>query len=320
MGGVSGRSPFLSLTADARDAIERKLGVTYAPATAVELDRAATRYVEQGHAFQRIADLEGFAHVDALAIDDGRAAIVLTVTGSIVLIGAPEPPKGRRRFVYQSIRGDGAPREGTLRLLEPIRVGHPIVGSRLKSSPVRTLGAAMRTAEWDDERRTLSTLTATLGRMDGGPLRKIEIGGVRSVFVQDERTRRKHADLDQAIERAEGELSVLLERLVASPAHDDALEAETVGTALYLGRLVLERGQDGAPEAQVARLETVSGETCVFLANAIDLHRPGAPPQRIPGGNIAGGEVVTGAPLALLDHSGSLVAILSRVRRLELKR
>jgi hypothetical protein len=318
-GGAGAKSPFLALSPDERHAIERKLGVSYAPEHAGELDRAAVRYVEQGHAFERIAEIEGFAHETLLAIDEPRAALVLTITGSLVLIGAPEPPKGRRRFVYQSIRSEGPPREGSLRLVDPIRQGQPIVGSRLKSSPVRALGAAARTAGWEDCRGTLSTLTATLGKLDVGPPVDIAIGGVRSVFVQDERTRRKNAELEQTILRAEAELSALLARLVGENVHDDALEAEVVGTALYLGRLGIERGRESVDETKVSRFDTATGEACIRSRDAIELYRPGMRALRIEGGSVAGSEVVVGAPVAVLDRAGALVAVLGRVRRVERK-
>ncbi len=312
-------SPFLALGSHERHAIERKLGVPYSPAALPALDAAAGAFVEQGRAFIRLTAGEGFEVAQRLELEDPRAALVLTYSGSLLLCGAPEPPKGRRRFVYQSIDAEGAPREGSFTLLEPIQVDRPVVGSRLKTSPARSLSIAVDHRDWDLGKRTLSRLTATLGSLGHGPPPPQDIGGVRSVFVQDERQRRKNAAIASELQSAEAELSKLLERLLEAHDDDDALEAEAIGMVLFITRLGCDRGLATTPASRVRAFETASGESATLEKGAIELRRRGEAPRKIPGATLAGDQLVTGAPAAIVDARGRLVAVLGRVQRVTLR-
>jgi hypothetical protein len=308
-------SPFLALSSAERQAIERKLALAYSKDTLPALDAAAVTFVEQGRAFVRLTSGEGFAVARRLEPTDPRAALVLTYSGSLLLCGAPTPPKGRRNFVYQSIDAEGAPREGTFTLLEPILLDHPVVGSRLKTSPARAISVAALAGEWELGKKTLSRVTATLGSIGTGPLRPTDIGGVRSVFVQDERQRRKNADLAGELAAAEAELGKLLERLVEARVDDDALEAEIIGMVLFISRLASDRGLPAVPASKVRAFETAYGETCSLEKGWVEVRRAGAHPTRVDGGSIAGEHVVTGAPAAIVDARGRLIVVLGRVRR-----
>ncbi|MFO0547052.1 MAG: hypothetical protein U0271_01625 [Polyangiaceae bacterium] len=144
-------------------ALAQILGLPFEPAYRPLFEVKAAEYLEQDQLWNEITEDGGFVDAPLLGEQEARSAVVLTYSGSLLLVSAPIEKNFRRRYVYQSIYAGHLPTEGTLGLLDPIRKNRPVAGTRIKTSPVRKLRVSRLTvAAWDEQRQTFQRLHFTL--------------------------------------------------------------------------------------------------------------------------------------------------------------
>ena len=153
-----------SLNADARFALSQILGLQYEPRYRDLFEVKAAEYIEQDELWNAITEEGGLVESPWMPADSITSAVALTYSGSLLLISAPTDEKRfRRQYVYQSIYAGHLPTEGGLGLLEGIRVNQPVVGTRIKTSPVRRLRISMNSdMRFERHRETFSRLHRTL--------------------------------------------------------------------------------------------------------------------------------------------------------------
>ncbi|NUO53065.1 MAG: hypothetical protein HOV80_29815, partial [Polyangiaceae bacterium] len=122
----------------------------------------AALYVEQDELWDDISERAGFFPASAIKPEEVRSVLVLTYTGSLLLLSPPYEKKIRRKYIYQSIYANNLPAEGNLALLNPIHKHGPVRATRFTTSAVRKLGASPE-QRWDEHRATFARLHRTLG-------------------------------------------------------------------------------------------------------------------------------------------------------------
>lgn len=149
---------------DERLALAQILGLPFEPQYRALFEVKAAEYLEQDQLWNEITEQGGFVDARELATDAPQSAVVLTYSGSLLLVSAPTEKKNfRRRYVYQSIYAGHLPTEGSLGLLEPIYKNRPVAGTRIKTSPVRKMRLSVaHTPEWERQRETFLKLHRTL--------------------------------------------------------------------------------------------------------------------------------------------------------------
>lgn len=149
---------------DEKAALQQILGVPLEKQYRALFEVKAAEYLEQDALWNEITEEGGFVDTTTLLSDEPKNAVVLTYSGSLLLVSAPIEKKNfRRKYVYQSIYAGHLPTEGTLGLLEPIRKNRPIAGTRIKTSPVRKIRISRESSpEWDRHRETFFRLQKTL--------------------------------------------------------------------------------------------------------------------------------------------------------------
>jgi len=145
-------------------ALSQILGLPFAPQYRALFEVKAAEYLEQDELWNSITEEGGFVATSSMAEDAVRSAVVLTYSGSLLLVSAPTENKNfRRRYVYQSIYAGQLPTEGNIGLLEPIRPNLPVSGTRIKTSPVRKLRVSRDGHPvWDQHRETFLKLYRTM--------------------------------------------------------------------------------------------------------------------------------------------------------------
>jgi hypothetical protein len=152
-----------SLGPDARFALSQILGLQYEPRYRDLFEVKAAEYLEQDALWNAITAEDGLVEAGWMPADSSQCAVILTYSGSLLLVSAPtEAKQFRRQYVYQSIYAGHVPTEGSLGLLEPIRVNQPVVGTRIKTSPVRKLRVSSGPEGWEQRRATFQRLHRTL--------------------------------------------------------------------------------------------------------------------------------------------------------------
>lgn len=305
------------------------------------LEVKAAEYLEQGRAFDDVAEQFGFVEATSLDADEPRGALVLTYNGSLLQLSAPGADGQRlaRRHVYESIYGNTSiPSRGTLSLAASIRVGERVRTTVLNTSPVRRLRIATRPEEWDRDRQVVKRITMTFSSRAPGlslaaprprpapepepPFRTI--WGAKGAWfptvvvplVEAEREKRATTE-----ERAE--LAALVRRLAdpSRPAPDAADEAKIVGLALFLQQSRMDAGERGFDLPQLTSFSTERGERCVIERDGdkkdappvLVLERPGGSPVRFAGAGLGAQHVVSGAPIVILHATGAIAAVLGDV-------
>ena len=311
------------------------------------LEVKAAEYLEQGRAFDDVAEQFGFAEATGLDIDEPRGALVLTYNGSLLQLSAPGANNQHlaRRHVYESIYGNTSiPSRGTLSLAASIRVGERVRTTVLNTSPVRRLRIATRPEEWDRDRQVVKRITMTFSSRAPGlsqaaprprpapepepPFRTI--WGAKGAWFPTvvvplvEAEREKRATTEER-----SELAALVRRLAdpSRPAPDAADEAKIVGLVLFLQQSRIEAGEHGYGLPELAAFATERGERCVVerdqdkkdAAPALVLERPGASPVRFAGAGLGAQRVVSGAPVVLLHASGAIAAVLGDVAGVDVR-
>lgn len=145
-------------------ALSQILGVPFERQYRALFEVKAAEYLEQDALWNEITEEGGFVDTTTLLSDETKGAVVLTYSGSLLLVSSPIEKKNfRRKYVYQSIYAGHLPTEGTLGLLEPIRKNLPISGTRIKTSPVRKIRVSRESSpDWDRHRETFFRLHKTL--------------------------------------------------------------------------------------------------------------------------------------------------------------
>ncbi|NUP12424.1 MAG: hypothetical protein HOW73_40785 [Polyangiaceae bacterium] len=145
-------------------ALAQILGVPFERQYRALFEVKAAEYLEQDALWNEITEDSGFVDTTTLLSEEAKSAVVLTYSGSLLLVSAPIEAKNfRRRYVYQSIYAGHLPTEGSLGLLESIRRNRPVAGTRIKTSPVRKLRVSRDARpEWERYRETFFRLHRTL--------------------------------------------------------------------------------------------------------------------------------------------------------------
>ncbi len=143
-------------------AISQALGVPFEPHFRPLFEVKAVEYLEQDELWDDIARRAGFAPAAEVEPQEQRSVVVLTYTGSILLLSAPFERKIRRQYVYQSIYANNLPKEGVLALLDPIVHHSPVRATRFTTSAVRKL-AVSPDMRFEVHRATFARLHQTLG-------------------------------------------------------------------------------------------------------------------------------------------------------------
>ncbi len=135
-------------------AISDILGLPFEPRYRPAFEVKAAEYLEQDAVFVEITEQEGFVDQPILFADERHGAVVLTYSGSLLLISAPLTPYDVvRRYIYQSIYASPVPVEAPVRLLEPVTRNQAVVGTKLRTSPVRKIRVARRLPKsWEEQR------------------------------------------------------------------------------------------------------------------------------------------------------------------------
>ena len=312
------------------------------------LEVKAAEYLEQGRAFDDVAEQFGFVEATSLDVDEPRGALVLTYNGSLLQLSAPGADGQRlaRRHVYESIYGNTSiPSRGTLSLAASIRVGERVRTTVLNTSPVRRLRIATRPEEWDRDRQVVKRITMTFSSrapsMGGpGPQRPRPapaaepeppfrtIWGAKGAWFPTvvvplvEAEREKRATTEER-----SELAGLVRRLAdpSRPAPDAADEAKIVGLVLFLQQSRIDVGERGYGLPELTSFVTERGERCIVeresdkkdATGVVVLERPGASPVRFAGGNLGAQRVVVGAPIVIIHANGAIGAVLGDVAQVD---
>jgi hypothetical protein len=143
-------------------AIGQALGLPLEPRYRPLFEVKAALYVEQDELWDDISERAGFFPANGIKPEEVRSVLVLTYTGSLLLLSPPYEKKIRRKYIYQSIYANNLPAEGNLALLNPIHKHGPVRATRFTTSAVRKLGASPE-QRWDEHRATFVRLHRTLG-------------------------------------------------------------------------------------------------------------------------------------------------------------
>jgi hypothetical protein len=313
------------------------------------LEVKAAEYLEQGRAFDDVAEQFGFTEATSLELDEPRGALVLTYNGSLLQLSAPgaDGAKLARRHVYESIYGNRSiPSRGTLSLAAPIRVGERVRTTVLNTSPVRRLRIATRPEEWDRDRQVLKRITMTFSsRAPGLAAAAVEAGRSRApepeapfrtiwgakgawfptvVVPLVEAEREKRATTEER-----SELAALVRRLAdpSRPAPDAADEAKIMGLVIFLQQSRVDAGERGFGLDEIRWLCTERGELCKVERESdkkdappvLVLERPGASAVRFQGAGLGAQRATTGAPIVIIHPNGAIAAVLGDVAKIEAK-
>ena len=291
----------------------------------------AAEYIEQGRAFDQIAADFGFAEAHGLAELEPRGGLILTHNGSLLQVSAPGAggdPRARR-FVYQNIYGGKMPAEGTLKLTRPVQLGHKVRTKHMETSPVRKLRLAVRPDHWERQRETFRSLSQALAPRPppaGSTPSKTLWGAhpdwhptVVARSVQVRRADHQKKRVEQAASTARAELREHLLRLgdPDSPPDDPVLEADVLGLCMHLQRLRAELGEPGYALHDVIAFVTDRGERCCIHQQrgsvTATLERPAKSSVEIQDAGLVEQIIVRGAPVAIVDGSGTIAAVLGDV-------
>lgn len=307
-----------------REQLAKLLGVPLKPEFHPVLEKKAEEWIEQGRAFDEIASEFGFVPARSLGPIEPRGALVLTYNGSLVQMSLPKDAEGNRRFIYQSIYVNSIPSEGTLRLKDAVLVDGRMRSSAMDTSTVRKLRVATRTGvPWERERRTFdrisTVLTPSPSLLQSVP-RKTAWGVLSSFLpamgasqLEAGRASAELSRLDDTRRAARVELAGLLERLASATGRRATLDVEVLGLCMHLQTLEVDRGRRAYELGDVSSCETDRGERLTFEDGGVRLDRPGRASRVFPLAALGDQQVIIGAPLLLLDDTGSVLTVLGDV-------
>lgn len=308
---------FNQLDPVARSHLSAILGVPEEPSFYEVLDIKAEEYLAQRHAFESLTEQLGYRERDSLARGNKRAALVLTLSGSLIQISEPAGPRGARRYFYQNIYGNAHPPEGTLVLDRDIRIGHRIRSVELTTSPVRLLRVVDKKLSWkaqsqafDKISRTLSSLVsrstsqfAALGadlRTPTGVIRHANLVAAERVLRQEYGEAFDHYDALRKGFSAEGE-------------EGRKAEAELLTLCHFLQTGARELGFEARPLTELCEFETEGGNLYRIdpdQPGTISLLTHGTGPEVVFIETSVGRQLITRmAPLALIGRDGAVVEV-----------
>lgn len=323
-----------AVPAQVREQLGKLLGVPLRPEFYPVLEKKAEEWIEQGRAFDEIASEFGFVEARALGPIEPRGALVLTYNGSLVQMSLPKDPEGTRRFIYQSIYVNSIPSEGSFKLKDAVLIDGRMRTTAMDTSTVRKLRVATRQGvPWERERRTFDRLSTVLtpappllqsvGRKTGWGVLSSFLPNLGSSQLEPgrpsldaERAAERAAEqarLEEAKRAARVELGGLLDRLASATGHRATLDVEVLGLCMHLQTLEVDRGRKAYELGEVESCRTDRDERLTFEHGAVRLDRPGRGSRTFPLAALADQQIVVGAPLLLLDDTGSVMTVLGDV-------
>ena len=283
------------------------------------LDIKAAEYLAQHTAFEALAEQLDFVEVGHLGRLSGNAALVLSLSGSLIQLSEPMSRAGSRRYLYQNIYGNTHPPEGILVLDRDIRCGHRLRSVELTTSPVRLIRALRREVPWETQtegfRKMARTLTSLASRSDS---QLVESGWVSSQTglqrqVNPEAAERVFRE-DNAVQldRFEGLRRSFRQRELDGDAGHQA-EAELLALCHRLQMAARELGFTARAMDKIVEFSTE--EDRVYRRDpdhpgALVLAGRGQGPEIVFSGVSLGRQVITRfAPVAFVGADGGLVEV-----------
>jgi hypothetical protein len=305
---------FNQLDPMARAHLAAILGVPEEPAFYEVLNVKAEEYLLQCQAFESLTSRHDYREQQALSRTSNRAALVLTLSGSLIQVSTPSGAEGARRYFYQNIYGNAHPPEGILILDRDIQVGHRIRSVELTTSPVRLLRIVGRRMSWRDQSLAFERISKTLTSLVGRSGKFVQEEAVHTGII-----RRANLEAAERVLKQEyGEAFSLFDRLrTRFTANEDEegrmVEAELLTLCHYLQTGARELGFDARPLEEV--LEFVTEGDHVYR---LDPDHPGmmtmiprgtGPEVQFIGVSVGRQLVTRHAPLALIGQDGSVVEV-----------
>lgn len=306
------------LDATARGHLASILGVPEEPPFYTVLEVKAEEYLAQHLAFQSIGEELQSREAERLDPVEPLAALVLTLSGSLIQLSGPLGSDGARRYRYQNIYGNTHPPQGVLVLEREVRPGHRLRSVELTTSPVRLLRVLTSQAPWSEQAegfdRMANTLTSIVSRSQSQLIksgwhrgqtdrhRQVNLEAAERVFAEDnhemietfERLRRRFLDRD-------------------TDETGKEVEAELLTCCHYMQTAARELGFPAKALPKVEEFTTVGG-----TRYRVDPERPdlitqvprGEGPEVVFSGLSVGRQVVVKmAPVAFIGTDGGLVEV-----------
>jgi hypothetical protein len=310
-------SHFNQLDPVARSHLVAILGVPEEPAFYEVLDIKAEEYLAQRHAFESLTEQLGYRERDSLARSNKRAALVLTLSGSLIQISEPTGSGGARRYFYQNIYGNAHPPEGTLVLDRDIRLGHRIRSVELTTSPVRLLRVVERKLSWKAQSQAFERISRTLTSLVSRSTSQIAAIGAD---VRAPTGVIRHANLvaaERVLRQEYGEafdhFDQLRTRFSAEGEEGRQVEAELLTLCHFLQTGARELGFEARALTELCEFST-AGENLYRIdpdqPSTITLLPRGTGPEVVFVEISIGRQLITRmAPLALIGRDGAVVEV-----------
>jgi hypothetical protein len=324
--GLPRRSPqtpalwyFNQLDPVARTHLAAILGVPEEPPFYEVLDIKAEEYLLQQQAFESLTARAGYRERDTLARTTKRAALVLTLSGSLIQLSEPVP-RGGRRYFYQNIYGNAHPPEGILVLDRDVQVGHRIRSVELTTSPVRVLRVVDKRLSWKDQSLAFDRISRTLGSLVSRSSSQLAAAGYAGGHPRNTGVLRL-ANLDAAervLRQEYGEAFALYhqlrERFISGGEEEGRkVEAEVLTLCHYLQTGAREFGFDARPLEEIAEFATEQDHIyrvdLDHTGTVLMLPRGVGPEVQFVDVSVGRQHVTCQAPLALIGRDGGLVEV-----------
>ena len=333
--GVEGHSQqhpplwhFHQLDPIARAHLSSILGVPETPEFFEILNIKAEEYLAQQQAFEALTERYGFRQQDRLARNTKRAALVLTLSGSLIQLSEPIISHGARRYSYQNIYGNAHPPEGILVLDREIEVGHRLRSVELTTSPIRLLRVMRRRISWKTQSHTFERIFRTLTSLVSRSNSRLAARGW-DASKQTGRLSQANPDAAERVWKQEyGEATALFTKLRqqftderGEEAQARRVEAELLTLCHYLQTGARELGFDAHPLEKIFEFSTDGDHLYQVSAQhpaSITLLPLGEGPEVLFLDITVGRQLVTcNAPLALIDQGGEVVEVTPPVTNIK---
>jgi len=302
----------------ARSHLSAILGVPEEPPFYEVLNIKAEEYLAQRQAFESVTEGHGYKARQTLTCGARKAALVLTLSGSLIQISAPTGSRGARRYFYQNIYGNAHPPEGILVLDQDVRVGHRVRSVELTTSPVRLLRVVDRQLSWKAQSQAFERISRTLSSLVSRSSSHIVTTGVDLVPHTAVQRRTNLSAAGRVLRQEYGEAITRFRDMRERFASDEAdevrrVEAELLALCHYLQTGARELGFDAHPLQDV--VEFVTEEEHLYRIDpdhpgAITLVPRGTGPEVLFVDVSVGRQLITRqAPLALIGRDGAVVEV-----------
>jgi len=293
------------------------LGVPEEPDYYEVLDIKAEEYLAQREAFESLAAHQGYKERQTLSRTARKAALVMTLSGSLIQISAPRGPRSARRYLYQNIYGNAHPPEGVMVLDRDIRIAHRLRSVELTTSPVRLLRVVDQKVSWTVQSQAFERISRTLTSLVSRSSSQLAARGLLRASTAGVRVANLDAAervLRQEYGEALASFRALRDRFLSEDEGDPhRVEAELLTLCHYLQTGARELGFDSRSPADL--LEFVTEQNHVYR---LDREQPGVITMLPRGGGpevvfvevTLGRQMVTRqAPLALIGRDGGVVEV-----------